>query len=33
MHSIVALRGGAGPAWLLQALFAEFGIDRKVLDG
>lgn len=30
MRSIVGLRGGAGPAWLLHKLLAEFGIDRKV---
>lgn len=30
VSSIASLRGGAGPAWLLQTLFAEFGVDRKV---
>jgi hypothetical protein len=30
VRSIVGLRGGAGPAWLLHTLSAEFGVDRKV---
>ena len=30
VRSIVGLRGGAGSAWLLHTLFAEFGVESKV---
>ena len=30
VRSIIGLRSGAGSAWLLHMLFAEFGVESKV---